>query len=91
MGVPAFFRWLIPRYPKVLIDVANDKDSDGSDYSDEEFKDYQSSSVTYGKGIASFDKTNSEITNNHIPRIDNFYFDMNDIIHVAVANQYQTC
>ena len=31
MGVPAFFRWLTVRYPKVVIDALNSEDLDAYD------------------------------------------------------------
>ncbi len=60
MGVPAFFKWLTLRYPKVVMEAIEDIKSDFD--------------------INSFlkNKYNSETS---MPHIDNFYLDMNGIIH----------
>jgi 5'-3' exoribonuclease 2 len=60
MGVPAFFKWLTLRYPKVVMDAIED--------------------IKSGFDIEKFlkDKYSADTS---MPNIDNFYIDMNGIIH----------
>lgn len=66
MGVPAFFRWLTLRYPKIILDAYDETvKNEGSNGMDTNEIDLQ--------GVDGFDHTN--------PHVDNLYFDMNCIIH----------
>ena len=66
MGVPAFFRWLTLRYPKIILDAY-----------DEELQQEESITQDVNQidlmGILQSDYSN--------PHVDNLYFDMNGIIH----------
>ena len=62
MGVPAFFKWLITRYPKVVIDSVEHLSNEN-----------QFNNLTKHLRSDDFDV--------EVPQIDNFYLDMNGIIH----------
>ena len=62
MGVPAFFKWLITRYPKVVIDSVEELSNES-----------QLNDLTKHLRTDDFD--------GEVPPIDNFYLDMNGIIH----------
>lgn len=59
MGVPAFFKWLTMRYPKIVMDAVED--------------------INTGYNINEFMKRYN--TDTSMPTVDNFYLDMNGIIH----------
>lgn len=61
MGVPAFFKWLTLRYPKVVMDAVDNSKSQGYDID-------QFLNNKYNQDTA-------------MPDVDNFYLDMNGIIH----------
>jgi 5'-3' exoribonuclease 2 len=66
MGVPAFFKWLTLRYPKVVMDAIEE--------------------ITSDFDINNFLKNNYGSDTN-MPCIDNFYLDMNGIIHPCAHPQ----
>jgi len=66
MGVPAFFRWLTLRYPKIILDAYDE-------YASKEEAIVQDSNEINLEGVSGLDYSN--------PHIDNLYFDMNGIIH----------
>ena len=91
MGVPAFFRWLTIRYPKVVIDALSEEDlellemeyatkvtdSNEIDLDDDEALQQTTSMLKKQK--------EKEILQEKIklnnPKIENLYLDMNGIIH----------
>ena len=89
MGVPAFFRWLTVRYPKVVIDALNSEDLDAYD---EEYRQQQARGDANEIALEDEDpmvtatrlnqkaKTNAAAQQSN-PAIDNLYLDMNGIIH----------
>ena len=77
MGVPAFFRWLSVRYPKIVVNALS-KDELESVY--DEFKaegDPNEINLMDGDLDGEIDK---RIKSNN-PEFDNLYLDMNGIIH----------
>jgi 5'-3' exoribonuclease 2 len=66
MGVPAFFRWLTLRYPKIVLDAYDETPGEEAIQPDTNEINLQ--------GIAG----SNEYAN---PHVDNLYFDMNGIIH----------
>jgi 5'-3' exoribonuclease 2 len=66
MGVPAFFKWLTLRYPKIVIDAIDEIDL----------------SREINNFLKSYTKNESSM-----PDIDNFYLDMNGIIHPCAHPQ----
>lgn len=66
MGVPAFFRWLTLRYPKIVLDAY-----------DEQAK--QEEAIT--PDVNQIDLQGLDQTGYCNPHVDNLYFDMNGIIH----------
>ena len=91
MGVPAFFRWLSKRYPKVVIDALSedelehlldkfnsDKKGSGGDPNEIDLGgDFDSQPEK--EAMIKLDIANKIRSNN--PDIDNLYLDMNGIIH----------
>ena len=78
MGVPAFFRWLTIRYPKVVIDAFTEADLTLLEFQYE----YREKQGTLNK----LHKKDTELTladkiKELNPEIDNLYLDMNNIIH----------
>lgn len=66
MGVPAFFRWITLRYPKVVLDAYDEQA-------------VQEESIRPDDNEINLQGLNdSEYVN---PHVDNLYFDMNGIIH----------
>jgi len=85
MGVPAFFRWLTVRYPKVIIDALT---ADDLELLEAEFKD--GNEIDLDDDLAQATRLNQrakqrEIINKNVnannPEVDNLYLDMNGIIH----------
>ena len=68
MGVPAFFKWLTLRYPKVAIDVDNNSISNKNNNN-------------YAHRYINNTLSNLPNFTNEIPEVDNLYLDMNGIIH----------
>lgn len=66
MGVPAFFRWLTLRYPKIILDAYDEE------LGQEESINQDANQINL-MGILQSDYSN--------PHVDNLYFDMNGIIH----------
>lgn len=62
MGVPAFFKWLISRYPKVVIESVENISNDN-----------EINKLTKHLRTDDFESS--------VPDVDNFYLDMNGIIH----------
>jgi len=91
MGVPAFFRWLTIRYPKVVIDALSEEDlellemeyttkvtdSNEIDLDDDEALQQATSMLKKQKEKEILQE---KIKGNN-PKIDNLYLDMNGIIH----------
>ena len=91
MGVPAFFRWLTIRYPKVVIDALSKEDlellemeyatkvtdSNEIDLDDDEALQQATSMLKKQKEK---EILHEKIKGNN-PQIDNLYLDMNGIIH----------
>jgi len=66
MGVPAFFRWLTLRYPKIVLDAYDEQAA-------------QEESIRPDVNEINLEGLNTaEYVN---PHVDNLYFDMNGIIH----------
>lgn len=89
MGVPAFFRWLTIRYPKVVIDALSeddiellemefkaDKNEIDLDLEDEALRQ----AAAYAKNKKDKETIAKKIKENN-PAVDNLYLDMNGIIH----------
>ena len=77
MGVPAFFRWLSVRYPKVVIDALSE---DELEFLQDKFKESSDpNEIDLLDGDIDGDIQAKIKANN--PEIDNFYLDMNGIIH----------
>jgi 5'-3' exoribonuclease 2 len=66
MGVPAFFKWLTLRYPKIVIDAIDE--------------------IDLTREITNFLKNYTK-NESSMPDIDNFYLDMNGIIHPCAHPQ----
>lgn len=95
MGVPAFFKWLTTRYPKVVIDALSEDDLEqlAQEYSqekknkddpneinlDEEDEDIKIATAM-NKANADKKEINKRIKESN-PEVDNLYLDMNGIIH----------
>lgn len=93
MGVPAFFRWLSKRYPKIAIDALSedeleyfydeyqDQGKKGNDTADpnEINLDGNDESEATSKDLVKFEMQRRIKENN--PSFDNLYLDMNGIIH----------
>jgi 5'-3' exonuclease len=92
MGVPAFFRWLSKRYPKVVIDALSEdelqhildeyksstqKSDQKGDPNEINLDDFDSAPER--EAMVKLDIENKIKMNN--PEIDNLYLDMNGIIH----------
>lgn len=91
MGVPAFFRWLTIRYPKVVIDALSEEDlellemeyttkvtdSNEIDLNDDEALQ-QATSLLKKQKEKEILQEKIKLNN---PKIDNLYLDMNGIIH----------
>lgn len=82
MGVPAFFRWLTKRYPKVVIDALS---ADELEYLYDDFeKGRDPSEINLGdEDLIGFEIEKKIRANN--PEFDNLYLDMNGIIHPCTA------
>jgi len=85
MGVPAFFRWLTVRYPKVIVDALT---ADDLELLEAEFKDRNE--IDLDDDLAQASRLNqrakhreiiSKRVNSNNPEVDNLYLDMNGIIH----------
>lgn len=66
MGVPAFFKWITLRYPKVVLDAYDEQAAQ------EEAITPDMNEINL-QGLSASDYCN--------PHVDNMYFDMNGIIH----------
>ena len=95
MGVPAFFRWLTIRYPKVVIDALSeddiellemeykgDKNEIDLDLEEEALKE----AVAYSKNKRDKETIAKKVKDNN-PEVDNLYLDMNGIIHPCAHPQ----
>ena len=91
MGVPAFFRWLTVRFPKVVVDALTD---DELEIFEEEFKKQttgqDANEIDLGDEVEEAMQMATKLKENqakrervkeHNPTIDNLYLDMNGIIH----------
>lgn len=77
MGVPAFFRWITVRYPKVIINALSE---DELEYMYTDFKkESDPNEVDLEEGDLD-DAIQKRIRENN-PEFDNLYLDMNGIIH----------
>jgi len=83
MGVPAFFRWLTKRYPKVVIDALSEDELEHlydkfketkQDANEIDLSDVNDSRILIQREIE------QKITQNN-PEFDALYLDMNGIIH----------
>ena len=87
MGVPAFFRWLSVRYPKVAINALSDEDLehlyDDFKKTSDDNKDPNEINLLDGDLDGEIEKRVRE--NN--PEFDNLYLDMNGIIHPCTHPQ----
>jgi 5'-3' exoribonuclease 2 len=87
MGVPAFFRWLTVRYPKVIVDALT---ADDLELLESEFKTEDKNEIDLDDDLAQAsrlnlrakqrDAINAKVNSNN-PECDNLYLDMNGIIH----------
>ena len=79
MGVPAFFRWLTIRYPKVVVDALTEYDIQML------HDEYMLNSAgADGKGTSAKKEGQKSLADRIAasnPTIDNLYLDMNGIIH----------
>lgn len=66
MGVPAFFKWLTLRYPKIVLDA----------YDEQALQEEAMANDTNEINLRGLDET--DYIN---PHVDNLYFDLNCIIH----------
>lgn len=88
MGVPAFFRWLTTRYPKVVIDALSEDDLQmleteyavAADNNEIELDDDLALAASLNKNQKQKSALQRKIEENN-PAVDNMYFDMNGIIH----------
>jgi 5'-3' exoribonuclease 2 len=103
MGVPAFFRWLTVRYPKVVIDALSEDDLEEleEEYKAEHKKqeatdpneidlDGDDNLLTMASAMNKRAKGKSEIDRKikeNNPTVDNLYLDMNGIIHPCAHPQ----
>lgn len=77
MGVPAFFRWLSVRYPKVAINALSE---DELEFLYDDFKNSTDpNEINLLEGDLDGEISNRIKENN--PEFDNLYLDMNGIIH----------
>ena len=97
MGVPAFFRWLTVRYPKVILDALTE---DELEFYEHEFNANKTKKDTNEIPLDEFNsqamhqvdqerrrqKMNEKIQSNN-PEFDNLYLDMNGIIHPCAHPQ----
>jgi 5'-3' exoribonuclease 2 len=78
MGVPAFFRWLTIRYPKVVIDAFTEADLELLEFQYE----YRKKQGTLNSSDTAADEPSlADKIKELNPEIDNLYLDMNNIIH----------
>jgi 5'-3' exoribonuclease 2 len=100
MGVPAFFRWLTIRYPKVVIDALSeddiellemeyqgDKRKNDSNEIDLEDNEELKAAAEYQKKRKDKEVIERKIKENN-PYVDNLYLDMNGIIHPCAHPQH---
>jgi 5'-3' exoribonuclease 2 len=78
MGVPAFFRWLTIRYPKVVVDALTDYDIQ---LLQDEFMLNNSGAASKDTSTKKGQKSLADRIAASNPTIDNLYLDMNGIIH----------
>lgn len=87
MGVPAFFRWLTVRYPKVVIDALSEENIE---LLESEFKAQDKNEINLDDDMARATQLNTKAKQKAIinakieennPVCDNLYLDMNGIIH----------
>lgn len=101
MGVPAFFRWLTIRYPKVVIDALSEDDIElleveykaDKRQEDKNEIDLDLDDEAAHQQAAEYKRLNKEkdviaakIKANN-PAVDNLYLDMNGIIHPCAHPQ----
>ncbi len=77
MGVPAFFRWLSVRYPKVVINALS---KDELEYLYDEFQDKNDPNEIDLLDGDLDGEIHKKIKENN-PEFDNLYLDLNGIIH----------
>jgi 5'-3' exonuclease len=96
MGVPAFFRWLTIRYPKVVIDALTEDDleiladtfateqkktkTDPNEIDLDEEDQDLKIASTMNKQRSDMEEKKNKVKENN-PQVDNLYLDMNGIIH----------
>ena len=71
MGVPAFFKWLTLRYPKVILDAIEDAEEAIVDENE----------IALEQEL--FGRTSARLN----PEFDNLYLDMNGIVHPCTHPQ----
>ena len=88
MGVPAFFRWLSVRYPKVILNALTE---DELQYLYSDFKkdsgDADPNEIDLEEG--DLEGTIQQKIKSNNPEFDNLYLDMNGIIHPCCHPQGQ--
>jgi 5'-3' exoribonuclease 2 len=92
MGVPAFFRWLTVRYPKVIIDALTEEDLEllETEYVLDKNEIDLDDDLAQAAALNSKQKQKSTIAQkvkNNNPECDNLYLDMNGIIHPCAHPQ----
>lgn len=78
MGVPAFFRWLSVRYPKVTINALSE---DELEYLYNDFKNQGNDPDEIDLLDGDLDGEIQRKIRENNPEFDNLYLDMNGIIH----------
>lgn len=96
MGVPAFFKWLTTRYPKVVINALTEDDMEllAEEYSEEKKQKEDPNEINLDddedEDLKIASKMNKERADKKElaakvkesnPAVDNLYLDMNGIIH----------
>jgi len=81
MGVPAFFKWIMLRFPKVVIDALTEDDLQyyKAKYATEKYSDTNEINLQDDEDVGDI-LIKKKIEENN-PKIDNLYLDMNGIIH----------
>ena len=92
MGVPAFFRWLTVRYPKVIVDALTEADLEDlesefkTDQNEIDLDDDLAEAAKHNKHQQVKKNISAKIAANN-PECDNLYLDMNGIIHPCAHPQ----